>query len=643
MKKKIIGLFVCMLLIAVVFPVVKSVNDSIDAPILQYKNAQSSSLENWIEIQKLLPSDGATGDGFGYSVSFSGDTVLIGTIYDDDNGYNSGSAYVFTRTGTIWTQQAKLLASDGATIDNFGRSVSIYGNTALIGADNDDNGRGSAYVFTRTGTTWTQQQKLNALDGAVGDVFGYSVSLDGNTALIGAFLDDDNGVDTGSAYVFTRTGTTWTQQQKLLASDGAAVDMFGRSVSLNIDTALIGAPEDDDMGTGSGSAYIFTRTGTTWTQQAKLLASDGATGDYFGEEVSINENTALIGAYYNDDYGPDSGSAYVFTRTGTTWTQQQKLLASDSAAYDCFGYEVSIDENTALIGAPGDDDNGNTSGAAYVFARTGTTWTEQAKLLASDGAAEDTFGESISIDGDTAFIGASYDDYMGSVYVFKKNQSPIFGTPTPANGSINNPLSLTWSIPIIDPEGDLFSWTIQCSNGQTNSSIGVTNGTKILSLSGLASLTTYRIWVNATDPNGSEIHTREWYIFTIKENQPPTIPTITGSTKGKVNTSYEYKFSTTDLDGDNLYYYIDWDDGSYAEWIGPILPGESLMASHIWTAKDTYVIKGKAKDTSGAESGWGTLSVTMPYSYNLPFMQFWIKLFERFPNAFPLLRHLMGY
>ena len=150
-------------------------------------------------------------------------------------------------------------------------------------------------MFTRTGTTWTQQAKLLASDGAAGDRFGI-VSLSGDTALIGAHYDDDNGIDSGSAYVFTRTGTTWTQQAKLLASDGAAGDHFGASVSLDGDTALIGAHRMMTTELDSGSAYVFTRTGTTWTQQAKLLASDGAAGDWFGATVSLYGDTALIGA-----------------------------------------------------------------------------------------------------------------------------------------------------------------------------------------------------------------------------------------------------------------------------------------------------------------------------------------------------------
>jgi hypothetical protein len=427
MKKKIIGMFICMLLATTTVPAVESLKTStINSTVPS--TPQTSMAVNWTEKQKLLASDAAAGDYFGGSVSLDGDTALIGVKYDDDNGVSSGSAYVFTRTGTTWTQQAKLLASDGAAGDQFGWSVSLSGNTALIGASwDDDNGvsSGSAYVFTRTGTTWTQQAKLLASDGAAGDFFGVSVSLDGDTALIGAAWDDDKGVDSGSAYVFTRTGITWTEQAKLLASDGAAGDFFGWSVSLTGDATFIGAYMNDDKGVDSGSAYVFTRTGTTWTEQAKLLASDGTPGDFFGFSVSFDGDTALIGAAWDAYKGVDSGSAYVFTRTGTTWTQQAKLFASDAAPGDYFGISVSLDSDTALIGAYKDDDKGVDSGSAYVFTRTGTTWTQQAKLLASDGTEEDYYGLSVSLSTDTALIGAPLagNNGAGSSYVISRTGS----------------------------------------------------------------------------------------------------------------------------------------------------------------------------------------------------------------------------
>ncbi len=390
-----------------------------------------------VEVAKLLTADGAAGDQFGYSVALSGDTAVIGARFDDDdvNGLESGSAYVFTRSGTTWSQQAKLTAADGASRDWFGVRVAISGDTAVITADADDddvNGvdSGSAYVFTRSGTTWSQQAKLTAADGAAVDLFGYSVALSGDTALFGARFDDDdvNGVDSGSVYVFIRSGTTWSQQAKLTAADGAAGDEFGYSVALFGDTAVITADADDDdvNGVDSGSAYVFTRSGTTWSQQAKLTAADSAAGDMFGVRVALSGDTALIGARFDDDDGVDSGSAYVFTRTGTAWSQQAKLTAADSAAGDWFGYSVALSSDTALIGAHFNDhdDDGADSGSAYIFKRSGTKWSQQAKLTAADATAGDQFGGRVALSGDSALIGARLVDNdvnsvdSGSAYVF---------------------------------------------------------------------------------------------------------------------------------------------------------------------------------------------------------------------------------
>ncbi len=322
------------------------------------------------QIAKLLASDGAASDNFGQSVSLSGDTAIVGSYLDDDRGADSGSAYVFTRSGTTWTQQAKLTASDGAAGDGFGYSVSLSGETVLVGAYLDDDAgssSGSAYVFTRSGSTWSQQAKLTASDGAASDIFGYSVSLSGETVIIGAYQDDDTASNSGSAYVFTRSGSTWSQQAKLTASDGANSAYFGFSVSLSGDTAIVGAYRDDAPASNSGSAYVFTRSGSTWSQQAKLTASDGASDDYFGSSVSISGDIAVVGSYQDDDAGATSGSAYVFTRSGSTWTQKAKLTASDGAAGDGFGYSVSLSGETVLVGALRDDDIGTDSGSAYIF------------------------------------------------------------------------------------------------------------------------------------------------------------------------------------------------------------------------------------------------------------------------------------
>ncbi|MGH2830101.1 MAG: Ig-like domain-containing protein, partial [Actinomycetota bacterium] len=324
-----------------------------------------------VEQAKLTALDAAGLDRFGNATAIAGDSAIVGSRFDDGVGSDSGSAYVFFRTGSTWTQQAKLTASDAAAFDRFGASVALAGDTAIVGSvDDADAGpeSGSAYAFVRSGSTWTQQAKLVASDAAALDNFGSSVAVAGGTAIVGSNGDDDAGSASGSAYVFVRSGSTWTQQAKLTASDAAAFDRFGISVSVTGDTAVVGSPfEDNDAGSSSGSAYVFVRSGSTWTQQAKLVASDAAEFDQFGISVSVAGDTAVIGSGQDDDAGSASGSAYVFVRTGSTWTQQAKLVASDAAEFDQFGISVSVAGDTVVVGSPFDDDAGPDSGSAYVF------------------------------------------------------------------------------------------------------------------------------------------------------------------------------------------------------------------------------------------------------------------------------------
>ena len=418
--------------------------------------APYASAQTLNEIAKLLDSNGEASDGFGTSVAVDGDTAVIGALQADGNVGGTGAAFVFLRNAGVWTEQAKLSAIDGAASDGFGGSVALDGDTVVIGAIfHDDNGSnsGAAYVFTRSAGVWTEQAKLTASDGAASDLFGRSVAVDGDTAVIGADDDDDNGTNSGSAYVFTRSGTTWSQQAKLTASDATPADRFGGSVAVDGDTAVIGASFADDF--LSGSAYVFTRSGTAWTEQQKLKASDTAPSDFFGDSVAVDADTAVISAHGDDDIDTEAGSAYVFTRSGTTWTEQQKLKAGDGAALDSFGRAVALDGDTAVIGSRADDDNGTDSGSAYVFIRSGITWTEQQKLAASDGAPFDRFGESVAVSGTTVVIGAILDDdngtNSGSAYVFEPASavegvitSNVVATPNPV--AVNNLITLTANV-----------------------------------------------------------------------------------------------------------------------------------------------------------------------------------------------------
>lgn len=380
-----------------------------------------------VEVAKLIAQNSASDDFFGFSIALSGDTALIGALRDDDNGVDSGSVHVFTRVGANWSEQTKLTAADGEAGDEFGGNVALDADIAVIGARRDDDkgiDSGSVYVFIRSGTAWNQQAKFTASDGVSGDEFGYSVAISGDTAVIGTPRDDDNGDDSGSAYVFTRSGATWSQQAKLVATDGAAGDVFGISVAISGDTLVIGADLADEKGSNSGAAYVFSRDGNNWSRQAKLTADDGAAGDLFGIRVALSGDTAVIGAARDDDKGDESGAAYVFVRSGLEWLQQAKLSATDGAANDRFGTRVAIDVNTAVIGAILGDAKSDNSGSAYVFTRSGSMWSEQAKLAASDGAVDDVFGWSVALYGDTVMIGAptsiiALPGGTGSAYVFE--------------------------------------------------------------------------------------------------------------------------------------------------------------------------------------------------------------------------------
>lgn len=372
------------------------------------------TIDPWVQQTKLTAADGAEWDRFGSSVAVSGETAVIGTPHAAINGNaNQGAAYVFVRSGASWGLQAKLTASDGWVNGWFGYSVAISGDTAVVSATGTNPG---VYVFVRSGTSWTQQAKLpKQTPLGTND----SVGIDGDTVVIGV-ADETVGGNfcQGAAYVFVRNGGTWTEQQKLTASDGAANDQFGYSVGINGETVIIGAPYVTVGGNANqGAAYVFVRSGTSWPQHAKLTASDGGVNSWFGSSAAASGNTVLVGAHPNR-------AAYTFVRSGTSWIQQAKLTASDSTVGDRFGISVSLSGDMAVVGAELASIGSNTfQGAAYVFGRSGTTWSQQSKLTANDGAGSDNFGNSVSLSGDTAVVGAYCADVggqsnQGAAYAF---------------------------------------------------------------------------------------------------------------------------------------------------------------------------------------------------------------------------------
>jgi len=469
------------------------------APLLPSPTAGEAAFWGWNQRAKIKPADGDADDGFGAVLSLDGDTALIAAWADDEGGTLSGSVYVFVRKGAEWDQEAKLMASDAAERDYFGWSVAIDGDTALVGARYDDDmgtSSGSAYVFQRSGTTWSQQAKLVPLDGRDYAQFGESVALAEDTAFVGASGDDSPERASGSVYVYVRSGSVWTQQAKLTAGDGAVYDQFGGHVSIEGDTAIIGATGDDEpAGDQAGSAYVFARSGSVWTQQAKLTAFDGSTNAYFGCSAKLAGDTALVGAPGDDQMGTDSGSVYAYVRSGTVWTLQDKLTASDGAAEDGFGRRLDLSGNTAIAASLFDDDSGSDSGSAYVFTRSGTTWSQQAKMLAFDGAADDLFGYDVALDGHIALAGAPGDDDKGddsgSAYVFVD----VLATVTHRNAGANPDSYVAERLPVL---GDYYAGIVDLDTTGHSLALIVGYSTPLtLPFSG-----GQMILVNLFDPNG---------------------------------------------------------------------------------------------------------------------------------------------
>jgi WD40 repeat protein len=302
------------------------------------------------------------GDQFGISVAISGNTAIVGARLDDSTTTNEGSAYLFDVT--TGTQLFKLTADDAEAGDEFGISVAISGNTAIVGASMENAGgadAGAAYLFDVS--TGDQLFKLTASDAAAGDRFGVSVGISGSTAIVGSYWDDDapGGTNSGSAYLFDVT--TGNQLHKLTANDAAEHEYFGFSVAISGNTAIVGAYWDDFAVTRAGAAYLFEVS--TGNQLYKLTADDAAAGDIFGYAVAVSGNTAIVAARFDDDGGSASGSAYLFDVN--TGNQLDKLTANDAAAFDNFGYCVAIDEGVCIVGSPADDDSGDGSGSAYLF------------------------------------------------------------------------------------------------------------------------------------------------------------------------------------------------------------------------------------------------------------------------------------
>jgi FG-GAP repeat/Divergent InlB B-repeat domain len=454
-------------------------------------------------------------DNFGTSVAVSGDTVVVGAPYEDSSttgvnsvpneaASNSGAAYVFVRSSGVWSQQAYLKASNTGVDDRFGLSVAISGDTIIVGAsneasnavgingnqaDNSADGSGAAYVFTRSGVTWSQQAYLKASTPGEYDQFGISVAVTGDTVVVGANAEDSSttGVNSvaneaasnsGAAYVFVRSSGNWSQQGYLKASNTESGDFFGYSVAISGETIVVAAYLEDGNAVGvngnqtsngaaeSGAAYIFVRSTGNWSQQAYLKASNTESSDSFGYSVAISGETIVVGAVREDSVAAgingnqadnsatQSGAAYVFVRSGGTWSQQAYLKASNTELGDFFGYSVAISGETIVVGANQEAsnavgvngnqaDNGATqSGAAYAFVRSSGAWSQQAYLKASNTGAGDIFGISVAVSSGTVISGAYQEDSI---------TTGINSVPNDTGTADNSGAAYIFSLPVAEP------------------------------------------------------------------------------------------------------------------------------------------------------------------------------------------------
>jgi len=400
--------------------------------------ASGSQSGDWHQVVKLTAPDGGGGDWFGHGVALDGTTALVGAPHHDDAGYDVGAAYAFVESGGSWMLEEKIFPGTTYSVEDFGFALALQGDRALIGAPLCGSSHGLCYVFERTGSDWSEQAQIFPGDLFHGDRQGWSVSLSGDTALVGSPNAEEAGkFRSGSANVYVRDGAgAWVREAELVPGDVAKYANFGYSVSLDGDSALIGRPFEYHTGMPSGAAYVFVRSGSTWSQQAKLEVPDPVGNDNFGWSVAVSGDTAIVGKR-TDQSEP---GAYVYRRSGTTWGLEARLVGEDTASGDCFGSAVVLQGDRALIGAQAHDESGASSGSAYVFERFGTTWVQRAELFAEDGAPYDFFGSSVALDGERALIGAYRDGGVldfGSAYVFEMRDAPGAGfcSGDPATGA----------------------------------------------------------------------------------------------------------------------------------------------------------------------------------------------------------------
>jgi len=374
--------------------------------------SNTTSTSSW-----FTSNDNAVGDFFGVPMSMSGNTVVIGHPHDSHDASWSGSAYVFVKDGSGWVQQQKLLPTTPNNDQVFGLSVSIDGDTIVVGCPGEGDATmpfaGAAYVFVRDGSNWVLQQKLLSQSRLAGG-FGGAVAISGNSIVVTASGDGDDNFLPGTASVFTRDQNgVWSFQQKVRASDQIRDQMYGGSVAISVDTVLVGSEYlAPNHGASIGAVYVYERVGTVWTERNKLTSSTWRGGYEFGRYLAIDGNIAVIGAYHEEHGSNTRGSVYVFVRDKGEWTQQQKLFVKEELAEpDFFGVSVAIHGSTIIAGNSGADEQ---RGAAYIFtADDKLNWSQQTKLVAGDGLIEEHFGTAVATNGSEVLVSATGKNITG--------------------------------------------------------------------------------------------------------------------------------------------------------------------------------------------------------------------------------------
>jgi hypothetical protein len=426
-------------------------------------STNASAAITFSQRQKITSTPRGVSAQFGNAVAINGNTMVVGARFDGTTALQAGAAFVYVLNGGVWTQQAVLLANDGALGDKFGYSVAISEDTIVIGAYQDDtafsNG-GSAYVFVRNGTSWSFQQKLLPSDGTADDEFGNAVGITGEFIAVGSHFADIPGTSSaGSVYLYRRTGTVWAQTQKLASTAGpfgVIGNYFGESVAVSGSKIAIGATGDNTPETAAGAVYVFAEiSGGTYALQQKLTIANGTNGDNFGNSVAMEGGTLVGGAREDTPIvgQPAYGAAYVFEFDGATWQSQGKIVASDGASVDRFGWSVAVSNNVIAVGAREDDTAvGGDAGSAYIFTRNGANWTEIQKLAPSDTFNGDRFGSGVALSFGNLVVGAAEKQLtspngQGAAYYFTVQPPKVkfdFDGDGKADISIFRPINGQW-------------------------------------------------------------------------------------------------------------------------------------------------------------------------------------------------------